>query len=130
MRSFLTGGVQPHVVHEELRAQTLLSIRWRFLFGCWLVTAIAVGLRPVFLAMNIELPWSVTVLVKGAQIASNWWFLAVPLALWLSWAAEAYWLRSLSLRGLAHVRSGLLAVWLLVLYTLWLPMMKLICNVG
>jgi type IV pilus assembly protein PilC len=126
----LTHDQRIDAIEREFRAERMSSIRLRLLFAIYAVTRVVPEFKSIFNSMNVELPGVTKTVLAVSDIFQDWWFLVLPAA-WIGWRLfEERFLRKGPMFRIRLAARLLLVALIGLAYALYMPMLKLINNVG
>lgn len=115
-------------LERELRNERLCSLRMRLLVGVYVVACVVPQFQSIFNSMNVELPATTKALLWGSTVLEDWGLFLLPLG-WVLWRMFEDRLLTTSVR-MRVARHVVTVAVILTGFALYMPMMKLINNVG
>jgi type II secretory pathway component PulF len=124
----MSNDTRIDALERELRNERLCSVRMRLLVGVYLVASVVPQFQSIFNSMNVELPASTKMLLWTSTTIEDWGLFLLPLA-WILWRVVEDRLLTTPLR-LRIARHAITWSVVLIGFALYMPMLKLINNVG
>jgi hypothetical protein len=117
-------------LEREMRADALSSVRFRLVCLVFIVSFGIPGMRSLFHSMNVALPYTTSAILYANEAISGWWFLVFPALFYLWRRFERGWVSTATIRELRAAACMLALGILLIAHAIYVPLARLVNNVG